>query len=107
NTMAMSVRERTGELAVLKTVGFGDALVLWLVLGESLILALAGGALGVLAAKAVAPGLSSLIMGARLFLPVADLVRGVGLALGAGALAGALPALSAMRLRVVDALRRV
>ncbi|HVP91062.1 MAG TPA: FtsX-like permease family protein [Terriglobales bacterium] len=107
NTMAIAVRERTGELAVLKTVGFGDTLVLWLVMGEALIVALVGGALGILAAKAAAPRLSGLIMGARIFLPVADLVRGVGLALVAGALAGALPALSAMRLRVVDALRRV
>jgi putative ABC transport system permease protein len=107
NTMAIAVRERTGELAVLKTVGFGDTLVLWLVMGEALIVALAGGALGVLAAKAVAPRLSSLIMGAKLFLPVPDLLWGVVLALVAGTLAGALPALSAMRLKVVDALRRV
>jgi len=107
NTMAIAVRERTGELAVLKTVGFGDVLILWLVLGESLVLALVGGTLGVLTAKAVAPRLSGFMYGAPVYLPASDLAFGVVLALVAGALAGALPALSAMRLKVVDALRRV
>jgi putative ABC transport system permease protein len=107
NTMAIAVRERTGELAVLKTVGFGDTLVLWLVMGESLILALVGGTLGVLVAKIVAPRISGFMYGAKIFLPLANLLLGVLLALVAGALAGVLPALAAMRLKVVDALRRV
>jgi putative ABC transport system permease protein len=107
NTMAIAVRERTGELAVLKTVGFGDVLILWLVLGESLFLAFIGGALGVVTAKAVAPQLSSFMYGAKVYLPGSGLAFGVVLAVIAGALAGALPALSAMRLKVVDALRRV
>jgi putative ABC transport system permease protein len=107
NTMAIAVRERTGELAVLKTVGFRDGLILWLVLGESMVLALVGGTLGVLAARGAAPALSAFMYGARVYLPAKGLAVGVGLALLAGILAGALPALSAMRLRVVDALRRV
>jgi putative ABC transport system permease protein len=107
NTMAIAVRERTGELAVLKTVGFSDVLILWLVLGESLFLAFIGGTLGVLAARAAAPQLSGLMYGAHVFVPIADLAVGIILALAAGALAGALPAISAMRLKVVDALRRV
>jgi putative ABC transport system permease protein len=107
NTMAIAVRERTGELAVLKTVGFGDGLVLWLVLGESVVLAFVGGTLGVLAAKGAAPQLSRFMFGAKIYLPVSNLVSGIILAIIAGALAGALPALSAMRLKVVDALRRV
>ncbi len=107
NTMAIAVRERTGELAVLKTVGFSDVLILWLVLGESLFLAFIGGTLGVLAARAAAPQLSGLMYGAHVFVPIADLAVGIILALAAGALAGALPAISAMRLKVVDALRKV
>ena len=107
NTMAIAVRERTGELAVLKTVGFGDGLVLWLVIGESLFMAFIGGTLGVLAAKAIAPRLSGFMMGAPIRVPAGDLAVGVALALMAGALAGVLPAVSAMRLKVVDALRRV
>ena len=46
NTMAQSIRERTSELAVLKTLGFGDGRVLWLVLMESCVLALVGGLAG-------------------------------------------------------------
>lgn len=107
NTMAIAVRERTNELAVLKTVGFRDGLVLLLVLGESVVLALVGGALGVLAACGAAPSLSAFMYGTRIYLPVKGLVLGVGLALLAGVLAGALPALGAMRLKIVDALRRV
>ena len=107
NTMAIAVRERTGELAVLKTVGFRDSIVLWLVLGESLVLAFIGGTIGVLSAKGIAPGLSGFMYGAKIYVPVRDLGFGIVLALVAGALAGMLPALSAMRLKVVDALRRV
>jgi putative ABC transport system permease protein len=107
NTMAIAVRERTGELAVLKTVGYGDVLVLWLVLGESVLLAAVGGTLGIVAAKVVSPRLQSVLSGMRVYLPTAGLVLGLALALAVGMLAGALPALSAMRLKVVDALRRV
>jgi putative ABC transport system permease protein len=107
NTMAIAVRERTGELAVLKTVGFSDTLILRLVLGESLLVAVIGGALGIVAAKLVAPGLSSFLYGNRVFLPASKLAVGLVLALVVGTLAGVLPALSAMRLKVVDALRRV
>jgi putative ABC transport system permease protein len=107
NTMAIAVRERTGELAVFKTVGFSDTLVLRLVLGESLLLAIIGGALGIVAAKLVAPGLSGFLYGNRVFLPASNLAVGLVLALVVGTLAGALPAISAMRLKVVDALRRV
>jgi putative ABC transport system permease protein len=107
NTMAIAVRERTGELAVLKTVGYSDVLVLWLVLGESVLLAVVGGAMGVLVAKVAAPHLQSVLSGMRVYLPPASLAFGLLLALAVGMLAGALPALSAMRLKVVDALRRV
>jgi putative ABC transport system permease protein len=107
NTMAIAVRERTNELAVLKTVGFRDSLVLRLVLGESVILALVGGTIGVLAARGAAPTLSAFMSGTRIYLSARGLALGVGLALLAGVLAGALPALSAMRLKIVDALRRV
>ena len=107
NTMAIAVRERTGELAVLKTVGFGDGRVLRLVLGESLFLALFGGILGIVGAAAAAPHLSRFMYGANIRLPAPQMALGIVLALLAGALAGALPALGAMRLKVVEALRRV
>jgi putative ABC transport system permease protein len=51
NTMAMSVRERTGEVAVLKTLGFRQRSILYLLVGESVAIALLGGILGALGAK--------------------------------------------------------
>ncbi len=108
NTMAIAVRERSGELAVLKTVGFSDARVLRLILAEAVLIAGQGGFIGLALAKLVIPGLSrALPMLGVLY--VSPLTFGLGfvLALGVGAAAGLLPALGAMKLRVVDALRRV
>jgi putative ABC transport system permease protein len=107
NTMAQAVRERTNELAVLKTLGFSDGLVLSLVLAESLFMAILGGGLGL----AITWVLVSRGSFNNAFLPVfvmrgRDLAIGVVLCCLLGALAGALPAASAMRLRITDALRR-
>jgi putative ABC transport system permease protein len=106
NTMAIAVRERTGELAVLKAVGYSDRFVLGLVLAEALLIAGAGGAVGLwLARGMVAQDLTNGIL--LLFLPPAAIAAGAAVALGTGLLAGLLPAISAMRLSVVDALRRI
>jgi putative ABC transport system permease protein len=109
NTMAISVRERTGELAVLKAIGFTDRFVLFFVLAESLVIALIGGLLGlglaVLAIPVVGAGLNGLLP--PLLLSVTTLSLGLGFALLVGTASGLLPGLGAMRLRVVDALRRV
>jgi putative ABC transport system permease protein len=108
NTMAISVRERTGELAVLKTVGFTDGAVLVLVLVESLLIATLGGALGIaLAGAFTAAGDPTHGMLPGFYLPGWGMAAGGALALSVGLLAGLLPALSAMRLQVVDALRRL
>jgi len=108
NTMAIAVRERTAELAVLKTVGFPDGLVLILVLAESVLIALVGGGLGLALAKLItlggnpAPGLLAVF-----YLPWDRLMQGMTLAVVVGLAAGLIPAVGAMRLRIVDALRRV
>jgi putative ABC transport system permease protein len=108
NTMALAVRERIGELAVLKAVGFSDRFVLMLVLAESILIALVGGAIGLALAK-----LWTLLgdptggMLQSFTLPTLLMLAGIVCALLVGILAGILPATSAMRLRVVDALRRV
>lgn len=108
NTMAISVRERTGELAVLKTVGFSDRGVLALVIGESLLLAVLGGALGIALAKVVTlMGDPTNGMLPSFYLPPRGIALGAALALAVGLLAGLLPAVAAMRLQVVDALRRL
>jgi putative ABC transport system permease protein len=106
NTMAIAVRERTGELAVLKAIGFSDRFVLGLVLAESLLIAAIGGGLGLWLAHAVTQQdiTSGLIL---LYLPPVALGGGAALAIGTGMLAGLLPAIGAMRLNVASALRRV
>ncbi|MDE0692688.1 MAG: ABC transporter permease [Gammaproteobacteria bacterium] len=108
NTMSQSLRERIPELAVLKTVGFSDARTSLLVVGESVLLCVLGALLGV--------GLGALL------LPVASvatqqfmgpvsmsldiLLQSVAFAVALGLVVGALPALTAQRLRIVEALRR-
>ena len=106
NTMAIAVRERTGELAVLKAIGFSDRFVLGLVLAESLLIAAIGGGLGLWLAHGVTQQdiTSGLIL---LYLPPIALVGGAAFAVGTGVLAGLLPAIGAMRLNVASALRRV
>jgi putative ABC transport system permease protein len=108
NTMAIAVRERMRELAVLKAVGFSDGFVLALVLGESLLLAAIGGGLGLALSKLFT--LRGDPTGGMLpffYLAPAAVIIGLLAALAVGMAAGILPAWSAMRLRVVDALRRV
>jgi len=100
------VRERTSELAVLKTIGFSNASVLGLVLAESLLLLLIGGVLGLLLVSALAPAITQ-GSGRTLNLPPVGLhswTLGVTLMLAIGLVIGALPALRAMRLKIVDAL---
>jgi putative ABC transport system permease protein len=108
NALATAVRERTGELAVMKTVGFTDASILALVMAESMTVAVAGGTVGLALAKLFT--LSGDPTGgllANFYLPPRSLVAGLGLTVAAGLAAGAIPALGAMRLRIVDALRKV
>lgn len=108
NTMAIAVRERVGELAVLKAVGFTDRFVLFFVLGESVLIALVGGGIGIGISKLWSMGGDPTNGFLPFFLlPGSAIVLGIGVALAVGILAGILPATSAMRLRVVDALRRV
>ena len=109
NTMAISVRERTSELAVLKAIGYSDRAVLFLVLTESLVIALFGGLLGLLLAVALTPVLATALasMLPNLVLPASVLALGLVVALVVGIVAGLLPGIGAMRMRVVNALRRV
>lgn len=108
NTMAIAVRERMRELAVLKAVGFSDGFVLSLVLGESLLLAAIGGGLGLALCKLFTlRGDPTGGMMPYFYLAPPVVILGLLAALAVGVVAGILPAWSAMRLRVVDALRRV
>jgi putative ABC transport system permease protein len=108
NTMMMAVRERIGEIAVLKTVGFQNRTVFGLVMAESILITLLGGGLGLLLSKAAFMGRNPLMA----FFPGFGVTEGtilVGLALAAtlGFVSGAIPAFQSARLSVVSALRRV
>jgi len=108
NAMAMAVRERVPELGVLKTLGFGDRTVLFLVLAESLVIALVGGTVGVGLAKLFTMGGDPTGGMLPVFhLSTGDVAFGIAIALFVGIAAGSIPALMAMNLRIVDALRRV
>jgi putative ABC transport system permease protein len=109
NTMAISVRERTAELAVLKAIGFTDRSVLFFVLSEALLIALFGGLIGLALAVFAVPLLATALNGLlpNLILSYTVLASGLVFALVVGAASGILPGIGAMRMRVVDALRRV
>jgi putative ABC transport system permease protein len=107
STMGQSVRERTSELAVLKTLGFTGLRVLSLVLAESLFIALVGGGLGLAVAWVIVQGGDPTGGMLPIFvLPARDVAIGAGLMVCMGVLAGVAPAIGAMRLRIPDALRR-
>jgi putative ABC transport system permease protein len=114
NTIAMGVRERTNEYGVLRAIGFLPRHLVIFILGEATIIGAIGGALG---AGASYP-LIERVMGrwieenlGNFFpyfrVPLGAALAGVGLAVALGAIAGALPAIGASRLKVTDALRRV
>jgi putative ABC transport system permease protein len=108
NTMALSVRERTREIGVLKTLGFSSGRVMRIVLSESLLLSLSGAALGLaLAAGALAllsPSLRDTL--GPVSMPPAIAVVGLAAAALFGLATGALPAASAFRLKIIDAFAR-
>ncbi len=108
NTMAISVRERTPELAVLKAIGFSDRAVLGFILAESLAIASAG-CVGLVLAMGALPALSGAMAGMLppLLIGPQTIAYGVLAALAVGVASALLPGIGAMRLRVVDALRRV
>jgi putative ABC transport system permease protein len=106
NTMMQAVRERTSEIAVLKTIGFSSRSVLLMVLAESVLLLVIGGLIGLLLANAVIPVVAA-GSGGMFNLPTVGAGSwGLGLAwmVLIGVLVGALPAWNAMRLNIVDAL---
>ncbi|MBK8857443.1 MAG: FtsX-like permease family protein [Opitutaceae bacterium] len=108
STMSQAVRERIGELGVLKAIGFTNRQVLGLVLAESCLLTVAGGGLGLaLAWLLTARGDPTGGMMPMFFFPVRDILIGFALSVALGVITGILPAQQAMRLRVADALRRM
>ncbi|NDK37849.1 ABC transporter permease [Pseudoxanthomonas gei] len=106
NTMSQAVRDRIPELAVLKTLGFTNGTVLALVLVESILLIVLGGVIGMGLAAVIIPILSAASNGLLSLpsIPSQTWLLGLSLMLGIGIVVGALPAMRAMRLKIVDAL---
>jgi putative ABC transport system permease protein len=108
NTMVMTVRERTREIGVMKTLGFSGGRILRMVLGESILLALLGGLPGLGIAFVLIANMRESLMN---FVPTLSLApdvaaAAVGLMVLLGILTGLVPALNAMRLNIVTALGR-
>ena len=106
NTMAQAVRERIPELAVLKTIGFSNRSILWLVLAEAILLVALGGLIGLGIAALIMPAVSA-ASGGMIQLPGVmpeTWLMGLLLMLAIGVIVGLLPALRGMRLNIVDAL---
>lgn len=108
SNMAISIRERTSEIGIMKTLGFGGIRILLMVLAESLIIALAGGGLGLLMAKLFAmQGDPTGGFLPAFYLSSRNVILGLTISVLIGFAAGIIPAVQSMRLRIVDALRRV
>lgn len=109
NGMAMSMRERTTEIAVLKAIGFHRIRVLFMILGEAVIIAMIGGLLGVGAGRGIYAMVHEL---APQVIPISRMpwsvmFYGMVVAAGIGLASGLVPAILAARLSVIDGLRRV
>ena len=108
NTMSQAVRERTNELGVLKSIGYSDKLIMIFVLMESIYLCLIGALIGVFVAYSIFPLFSGVALGfaGQIEFSFSIVLSAIVLALLTATISGLLPAYSAMRLNVVDALRK-
>ncbi len=111
NTMAMSIRERTREIGILKTLGFRPGLILFLILGEAVMLACMGGGVGhlfvtglVVMIRENAPAVSSQIRTLTVPWPVIGVMFGTSILIALAS--SVLPAYSASRINILEALRR-
>jgi len=111
NSMAMSIRERTSELAVFRALGFRNTQILGLLTAESLIISLAGGVVGCLGAWRICRLLAGRTVGGGLLVNLEIGAPGIAFALAAAVVIALLstlvPALRASRLNIADALRYV
>jgi putative ABC transport system permease protein len=111
NTISMSVRERIREVGILKTLGFTPSAILGIVLGESAVISIIGGAIGCLLAAGmcfmIAHSPGSMFMPALKTLGITPLVGAISVivALAIGILSSFVPAWSASRTSILEALK--
>ncbi len=107
NSMVLAIRERTGEIGVLKTLGFKSTRIFFMILAESLLLAIFSGALGLLATSlAVVAVNQAPIQLPVLVLTPAIIIEALVIMIGLGLVTGILPAVNALRLNIIAALSR-
>ena len=109
NTMAMTARERIGEYAVFKTLGFGGWHIARLIFGESLLISLIGCILGIVLTFPVADIFSSSL---RTYFPVFNVATktiymDIGASVLVGSVAAVFPTWRAIKIRIADGLRRI
>lgn len=109
NTMAMTTRERIGEYAVLKTLGYGGIQIVLLIMGEALVITLCGAVLGIIFTYPAAAGFKH---GLSTFFPIFNvdpttILLDFGIAVIVGIAASFIPAIQAIRIRIADGLRRI
>ena len=109
NTMAMSVRERLSEYAVLKTLGFGTGRIALSILGESVLITLVGGVLGLALAFPVTGRFAAVVGGLfpNFAVEPRTVLEALGTAVLVGLAAAVLPARQAVRVGIAEALGRV
>ncbi len=107
NTMVMSVRERTSEVGVMKTLGFSDGAIFGMIVAEAALITTGGGLAGALAAKLLLVRIPNVPIFNSLVITWGTVAMAVAIAIGLGVVSGFIPAWQASRLRIVDALRRV
>jgi putative ABC transport system permease protein len=109
NTMAMSVRERVREVGVLRTLGFGKPAIVGLIVGESAVISLIGGLLGVVVAEGlcwvIRQGPAIVQQSKTLTIEAPVFAALVAVSLAVGVASSIVPAVSAARQNIVDALR--
>jgi putative ABC transport system permease protein len=110
NTMMMSARDRTREMGILKALGFTDERVFALLLGESILIASVGAAIGIGGSWMIF-NLFSVNPKPDFFpvfkIPPMSLLAAFGIALGTGAISGLIPGLAALRLKPTEAIKSV
>jgi putative ABC transport system permease protein len=109
NTMAMNIRERSHEIAILKSLGFQNESLVGMLVGESVLIAGTGGVVGCLAAtilfRAIDLSSTGFIRSFQIELPTAGLA--LGIALVVGLVSGGIPAMHVSKLTVSEGLRRI
>lgn len=107
NAMAGAIRDRTADIAILKTVGFTDGRIGRIMLGETLTLSIVGGTLGLGAAYFATRAMDvQLTIGGKIAMTLPVVLQGVAIMIALGLVTGLPPAVGAMRISVIRALGR-